>query len=80
MNLLFEFKALVLNFQKEVTATENVLVLTGCGASSFILACHQVFAQLAGQTTRKPDQPSCVFGKIFLADARLFVEAVKRCL
>ncbi len=42
MDLLFQFKPLVLNLKKEVAAPKNVLVLACCTLRSFVVVLHQM--------------------------------------
>ena len=80
VDFLFELQALVLNFEEEVAAAEDVLILAGGCARGLVVPFHQVSAELAGEAAGKSDQSRGMFGQIFLADARLAVEAVERGL
>ena len=80
VDLLFELEALVLNFEEEVAAAEDVLVLRGSAARGLVVPFHQVLAELAGEAAGEADESCGVFGEIFLADARLAIEAVERGL
>ena len=87
MDLLFLLEALVLNFEVEVAAAEDVLVLGGhgfCGgvilftAQVLVLSfAEQCFAQLAAEAAGEADEALGMFGEVGLADAGLAVEAVE---
>src|SRR5262249_1828813 len=49
-NLLLERKSLILNLQKETSASKNVLVGPCSLPRSLVLSSHQVLAELASQT------------------------------
>ena len=82
MDLLFLLEALVLNFEVEVAAAEDVLILARRMAASLAsyLPGHQRFAQLAAEAAGEADEAFGMFGEVFLADAGLAVEAVERGL
>ena len=56
VDLLLLLQPLVLNLQIEVALAEDVLVLLRDGLGLFVLARHQLFAQLAAQAAGKADQ------------------------
>jgi len=49
VDLLFLLEALVLNFEIEISAAEDVLILGGRGLRFFVVVVDQVLAQLAAQ-------------------------------
>ena len=75
-----ELEALVLDFEEEVAAAEDVLILRGGALGGVVLPFHQVLADLAGEAAGEADESFGVFGEKFLADAGLAVEAVERGL
>ncbi len=80
LDLAFGFEALVLNFEIEVAAAEDVLVFERDSFGLLVTARGEFFAQFAGQTAGGTDQPFGVFGEVALADSRLAIEAVQRGL
>ncbi len=80
MDFVFHLKSLVLNFEEEVFFAENVGECAGCGARGFVVVLHQALGHFALETAGKADQSTGMLGKKLLADARLVVEAVQRCL
>ena len=69
-------QALVLYLHEEIVRAKELAIEAGRAARGFILVGQQVFADLASQAAAQGDQPFCVLGQEFLADARLVVEAV----
>ena len=75
-----ECKALVLNLEKEISPSEDVVVCPCCLPSGRVLHCHEVLAEFSGQAARQSDQSPCMISQEFLADARLVIHAMQRCL
>ena len=88
VDLAFGFEALVLDFEIEVAAAEDVLVLKR-DALGFLIGRLRVvlvfliqekFAKLAGEAAGRADEALGVAGEEALGDARLAIEAVQRGL
>ncbi len=78
VDFLFQFEALVLDFEEEVSAAEDFLVLAGGFFGVFVFAGHEVGADFSGEAAGEADEAFGMFGEVVFADAGLAVEAVER--
>ena len=78
--LLFLLEALILNFEIEVARPKMSWYCAAAVRAFSYSTGDQVFAELAAEAAREADEALGMFGEVTLADARLAVEAVERCL
>ena len=88
VDLVFGLEALVLNFEKEVAAAEDVLVLERRSLGFLVSGLCIIFAVLikeeladfSREAAGRADEALGVAGEVALGDARLAIEAVQRGL
>ena len=75
IDALFDFQALILNFEEEVPFPENIAQPVGGFAGLIRPLFHQFFGDRAAQTRRQRDQPAAVFRQQVVINSGLVVKA-----
>ena len=74
VDALFDFQALVLNFQEEVSLPENIPQAVGGFARLVRPFFHEIFGDRAAQAGRQCDQTAAVFRQQVVIDSGLVIE------